>query len=139
MSDVVDRTTRSRMMANIRGKNTKPEVELRSALHRRGLRFRIHDKRLPGRPDIVFPKYKAVVHVHGCYWHRHRGCRFATTPSSNIEFWQAKFNSNVDRDWKTDRALKEAGWRTFVVWECSMREAGATAIAAKVHEWLLSH
>ena len=97
MTDVVDRATRSRMMSGIRGRDTKPEKQVRSFLHRAGLRFRLHAS-LPGKPDLVFPKHGAVVFVHGCFWHRHAGCRYATTPSSNVDFWQAKFDANVARD-----------------------------------------
>ena len=136
MVDVVDRETRSRMMAGIRGKNTKPEVVLRSALHRLGLRFRIHDRGLPGKPDIVFPRFRAAVQVHGCFWHRHERCRFATSPSSNSEFWQAKFETNVKRDRQSQADLEEHGWRTGVVWECAVRERGAPAVALELAHWL---
>ena len=91
MADTVDKTTRSRMMAGIRGKDTKPERAIRSALHSAGFRYRIHVAELPGKPDIVFPKYKAVIFVHGCFWHRHPGCWWSTTPSSNAAFWAEKF------------------------------------------------
>lgn len=138
MVDVVDKATRSRMVAGIRAKNTKPEVALRSALHRLGFRFRIHDRRLPGRPDIVLPRYRAAVQVHGCFWHRHEGCRFSATPSSRPEFWQAKFNANVKRDRNATVRLKEAGWRTGVVWECAIRERGAGEVARELAAWLKS-
>ena len=136
MVDVVDKATRSRMMAGIRAKNTKPEVALRSALHRLGFRFRIHDRKLPGRPDIVFPRYRAAVQVHGCFWHRHEGCRFTTNPSSNAEFWQAKFQANATRDRAAELKLQENGWRIGVVWECAIRERGAADIAAQLASWL---
>jgi DNA mismatch endonuclease (patch repair protein) len=136
MVDVVDRATRSRMMAGIRGRNTKPEVQLRSALHRLGVRFRVHDRRLIGRPDIVLPKYRAVVQVHGCFWHRHERCRFATTPSSNHAFWDEKFKANVARDQRSEAALRKLGWRIAIVWECAIRERGAEAIAGETLNWL---
>lgn len=136
MADVVDKPTRSRMMAGIRAKNTKPEVALRSALHRLGFRFRIHDRTLPGRPDIVLPRYRAAVQVHGCFWHRHEACRFATNPSTNREFWQAKFSSNVQRDRAAELSLQEHGWRTAVIWECAIRERGAAEIARELATWL---
>lgn len=120
MADVVDPATRSRMMAGIRGKNTRPERIVRSFLHLRGFRFRLHRKDLPGRPDIVLPKYRTAIQVHGCFWHRHPGCRFATTPSSNAEFWQAKFAENVDRDARHEAALRQLGWRVLTVWECEV-------------------
>src|SRR5690242_12969823 len=98
MADIVDRATRSRMMSGIRGKDTKPEKLVRSFLHRSGFRFTLHDKRLPGRPDIVLPNRKTIVNVHGCFWHRHPGCRFAYQPQSNQAFWNAKLAGNVERD-----------------------------------------
>ena len=98
MVDVVDKATRSRMMSGIQGKNTKPELLVRKYLHGRGLRFRLHARELPGKPDLVFPKYKAVVFVHGCFWHRHAGCKYATTPGSREQFWTNKLSENVARD-----------------------------------------
>jgi DNA mismatch endonuclease (patch repair protein) len=136
MTDVVDRATRSRMMSGIRGKNTKPELSLRRALHRLGLRFRVHAAELPGRPDIVFPKLQAVVQVHGCFWHRHTGCRFATTPASRTDFWRTKFVATMERDRKTELALRTLGWRTAVIWECELRSLGEDVIAAALLNWL---
>lgn len=136
MVDVVDKATRSRMMSGIRGRNTRPETELRKALHRLGLRYRLHVRDLPGRPDIVFPRYRAVVQVHGCFWHRHGGCKFATTPSTNTEFWSAKFEKNISRDLETQVRLNRLDWRTAVVWECSIRSDGADKIAAILALWL---
>jgi DNA mismatch endonuclease, patch repair protein len=122
MTDIVDHQTRSRMMSGIRGKNTKPEVMLRQALHARGFRFRLHSGKVPGRPDLVLPRYRAVVFVHGCFWHRHEGCRYATTPSTRPEFWQAKFEANVARDRAVHLALVASGWRVATVWECALRK-----------------
>lgn len=122
MADVVDKATRSRMMSGIQGKNTKPELLVRKYLHGRALRFRLHAKNLPGKPDLVFPKYKAVVFVHGCFWHRHAGCKYATTPSSREHFWTNKLSENVARDAYQIAALGELGWRVFVVWECELRD-----------------
>lgn len=138
MVDVVDRATRSRMMSGIRARNTKPEIALRSALHGLGLRFRINDRRLPGRPDIVLPRHRAVVQVHGCFWHRHAGCRYATTPDSNREFWLEKFGVNMERDERSATALRGLGWRIAVVWECAMKERGAHETAKEVCDWLAS-
>lgn len=121
MSDIVDRSTRSRMMSGIRGKDTRPERIVRSGLHRRGFRFRLHSRKLPGKPDIVLPRYGTVVLVHGCFWHRHAGCRYATKPASRAHFWQQKFRRNVERDHRTQAELRAAGWRVFVVWECGIR------------------
>lgn len=110
------------MMSGIRSKNTKPEILVRRFLHRRGLRFRLHRRDLPGRPDLVLPKYNSAVFVHGCFWHQHPGCRFAYTPKSNTERWQAKFTENRTRDERALRALADSGWRVFTVWECETRD-----------------
>jgi DNA mismatch endonuclease (patch repair protein) len=123
LTDVVDRQTRSRMMAGIRGRDTRPELVVRSYLHAAGLRFRLHDRRLPGRPDIVLPRYRVVVLVHGCFWHRHPGCRYATTPASRRDFWMAKLTANVDRDRRDAESLKALGWSVFTIWECQTRDA----------------
>jgi DNA mismatch endonuclease, patch repair protein len=120
--DVVDSATRSRMMAGIRSKDTKPEMAVRRYLHARGFRYRLHARDLPGSPDLVLPKYRTAILVHGCFWHRHSGCRFATTPTSNVERWDAKFRANIARDAKKLASLEEAGWRVIVVWECELRQ-----------------
>ena len=120
--DVVDSATRSRMMAGIRSKDTKPEMAARRYLHARGFRYRLHARDLPGSPDLVLPKYRTAILVHGCFWHRHSGCRFATTPTSNVERWAAKFQANIARDAKKLASLEEAGWRVIVVWECELRQ-----------------
>lgn len=106
------------MMSSIRGSNTRPELMVRRYLHGAGLRFRLHGSKLPSRPDIVLPQYRAVVLVHGCFWHRHEGCRFATTPATRSEFWRDKFRRNVTRDRRDELLLRTAGWRVFTVWEC---------------------
>ncbi|MDN5864042.1 MAG: DNA mismatch endonuclease Vsr [Gammaproteobacteria bacterium] len=131
MTDVVDRATRSRMMAGIRGKDTQPELRVRRSLHREGLRFRLHGK-LPGKPDLVFPKYGAVVFVHGCFWHRHPRCRYAATPASNKDFWHSKLQENVKRDQRTYQELHGQGWRVFVVWECSTGEDAMKSLAKRI-------
>ncbi|MGO6676457.1 very short patch repair endonuclease [Rhizobium ruizarguesonis] len=137
--DVVDKATRSRMMSNIRGRDTRPEVMLRKALHRLGFRFRLHVKGLPGKPDIVLPKYRAAIFTHGCFWHRHHGCRFATSPATRVEFWNAKFTGNVERDGRVRDALNGAGWRVATVWECALRKPQDAVVAAEVvAEWLSS-
>lgn len=122
MADIVDQQTRSRMMAGVRGKDTRPELALRRALHARGFRFRLHSKSVPGRPDLVLAKYRTVVFVHGCFWHRHEGCRYATTPATRQEFWQAKFTTNVARDAAVRTKLLNDGWRVATVWECALRK-----------------
>jgi DNA mismatch endonuclease (patch repair protein) len=120
MADTLTKAERSALMARIRGTNTKPEVLVRSALHRAGFRFRLHNRSLPSRPDIVLAKHRAVVFVHGCFWHRH-GCGLASEPSTRKAFWRDKFARNVARDKRTAAALRRAGWRVFTVWECSLR------------------
>ncbi len=137
MTDIVDEHTRSRMMSEIKGKNTKPELKLRRALHTRGLRYRLHEKKLPGKPDLVFPKYNAVVFVHGCFWHRHKCCKYTTNPATRAEFWQNKFRDNVARDQRNVDALILAGWRVAVVWECEIK-ANATSISDDITIWLNS-
>lgn len=122
MVDVVDPATRSRMMAGIRAKNTKPELLVRSYLHGRGLRFRLHVKTLPGKPDIVLPKYRAIVFVHGCFWHHHQGCKYAYVPNSRPDFWMQKLSQNAVRDREKANMLIKSGWRVFTVWECELRK-----------------
>lgn len=136
MIDIVDPATRSRMMAAIKGKDTRPEVALRKALHALGLRFRLHNKRLPGRPDIVLPKWKTAIFVHGCFWHRHPGCRYATSPATRAEFWTEKFAANVARDQRVQDALSGSGWRVRLVWECELRSNGAAEVASNLEQWL---
>lgn len=132
MVDVVDRQTRARMMAGIKGTNTKPELLLRRALHARGFRFRIHEKRLPGKPDIVLPKWRVAIQVHGCFWHRHEGCTKASNPGTNVAFWQEKFAANVARDQEKVEALLAMGWRVLIVWECSIGSAMPEHVVDKV-------
>lgn len=116
--DRITKERRSWNMAQIKGKNTKPEVIVRSMLHRMGFRFRLHGKGLPGRPDIVLPRHKAVIFVHGCFWHRHRGCKNCTTPANNRNFWVTKLEGNAGRDRRHRSALRRIGWRVLTVWEC---------------------
>jgi len=128
--DVVDSATRSRMMSGIRSKNTKPEVSLRHAMHQRGFRYRLHSAKLAGRPDLIFPKHRAVVFVHGCFWHRHEGCRLAAKPSTRPEFWARKFSDNVIRDKNVKHRLEGDGWRVAVVWECVLKRREQIELAA---------
>ncbi|KAA8388665.1 DNA mismatch endonuclease Vsr [Acetobacter sp. DmW_136] len=138
--DIVDKQTRSRMMAAIRGKDTRPELVLRRAMHARGFRFRLHSRNVSGRPDLVFPKYRAVVFVHGCFWHRHEGCRYATKPLTRPEFWQAKFESNIARDKAVRLILLKEGWRVATVWECNLRKSDQVHAAAdRLSVWLRSN
>lgn len=108
-------------MSRIKGRNTGPELRLRSLLHRAGFRFRLHAKELPGRPDLVLPKYRTAIFVHGCFWHRHSGCRNTTMPSTRREFWQKKFDSNVSRDAHNRTELEATGWTVLTVWECELK------------------
>ena len=123
--DRLNRERRSWNMSRIKGRNTRLELVVRSALHRLGFRFRLHGRRLPGRPDIVLARHRTVVFVHGCFWHRHRGCRFAYQPKSNVSFWTEKFEQNVARDSRNKRELLRLGWRVLVVWECQAVDRGA--------------
>ena len=116
--DIVSREKRSAMMAGIRGKDTQPEMRVRRAAHALGFRYRLHRRDLPGHPDLVFPKLRKVILVHGCYWHRHPGCRFAYMPKSNVDFWQQKFGNNQKRDRHTLSELVKLGWIPMVIWEC---------------------
>jgi DNA mismatch endonuclease, patch repair protein len=136
VADVVDKAKRSQMMAGIQGKNTKPEMTIRKALHAAGIRYRLHVADLPGKPDLVFPKYKAAVLVHGCFWHRHRNCWWCTNPSTNEAFWSAKFDENVRRDEKNLTDLENLGWRVATVWECALRIQAPTSVADTVRNWL---
>lgn len=123
MADIVDSITRSRMMSGIRGQHTQPELMVRRFLHARGYRFRLHRKDLPGCPDLVLPKYRLVIFVHGCFWHRHEGCSYATSPSTRKEFWQAKLLGNSLRDRKQVEQLQGLGWRVLIVWECGLKHS----------------
>lgn len=139
MVDIVDTESRSRMMAGIKGKNTKPELALRRALHTRGFRYRLHSKTVHGKPDLVLPKHHAVIFVHGCFWHRHDGCRYSTTPSTRPEFWQAKFDANVARDSSVRTTLLDDGWRVGTVWACALRKPEQVEKAADLSAgWLRS-
>lgn len=122
MVDSLTPEARSLNMAKIRGKDTGPELLVRRAAHALGLRFRLHRRDLPGTPDLVFPGRRIALFVHGCFWHRHPGCRFAYTPKSRIEFWQTKFDANVARDARKLAELSEAGWTAVTIWECETRD-----------------
>ncbi len=121
MADVMTPEQRSRCMAAIKGKNTKPERIVRKYLFSRGLRFRLYVKSLPGNPDIVLPKYKAVIFVNGCFWHGHEGCCYYRLPKTNVEFWQEKISRNIERDLRTEAELTTLGWSVIRVWECEIK------------------
>lgn len=123
MTDVVEAAVRSRMMSAIRGKHTQPELTVRRYLHAMGYRFRLHRKDLPGQPDLVLARFRLAILVHGCFWHRHPCCFYATSPASRTEFWRAKLDGNAERDRRQLHALAGLGWRTLVVWECGLRHA----------------
>jgi DNA mismatch endonuclease, patch repair protein len=120
---------RSEVMSKVKGRNTLPEVKVRQALHAMGYRFRLHRKDLPGKPDIVLPKHRLCIFVHGCFWHRHPGCVRASTPQSNKEFWTKKLAGNAERDQYNAMELVKAGWRVCVIWECETKSASALEIA----------
>ena len=123
MADVHDKKTRSYNMSRIRSKNTKPEILVRKFLHAQGFRFRLHDKKLPGKPDIVLPKYKTVIFIHGCFWHGHNKCKYFVIPKTRTEWWLDKINSNKRNDVKAIRSLKKEGWNIISIWECDIRPA----------------
>ena len=129
MADIVSPETRSRMMATIRGRDTKPEMLVRCYLHGLGFRYRLSPKELPGRPDLVLVKHQAIVFIHGCFWHGHHECRFAPVPSTRTDFWLSKITANRQRDKIAEEKLRAANWRVAVVWECSLRSKQSTSLA----------
>lgn len=138
MADSLAKERRSWNMSRIRGRNTGPELRLRSLLHRAGFRFRLHTKQLPGSPDVVLPKYQTAIFVHGCFWHRHPGCRNATMPSTRRDFWQEKFDANVSRDARNQAALEAAGWTVLTIWECELK-ADAEGVVRRLADELRCH
>lgn len=122
MVDTVTPATRSRMMSSILGRDTKPEMQVRRYLHAVGLRYRLHDRRQLGKPDLTLPSRKVAIFVHGCFWHQHPGCSFATTPRTRAEFWQAKFAANKARDALVAERLRTSGWHVFTIWECQTKD-----------------
>ncbi len=131
--DIVDPLRRSQMMSRIRGKDTIPELAVRRIAHAQGYRFRLHRRDLPGTPDLVFAGRRKVVFVHGCYWHRHQGCRLAYEPKSNVEFWSSKFMRNVARDQAALIALDQQGWSPLIIWECETRDSDMVAARLRAH------
>jgi DNA mismatch endonuclease (patch repair protein) len=126
LTDIVEKETRSRWMTGIGGKDTRPELIVRKLLHKAGLRYVLNDKRLPGKPDIVMPKHRLCIFVHGCFWHRHEGCKLAASPATRQQFWQEKFAGNVIRDKRNLADLAEMGWRVIVIWECGLKHGNAS-------------
>jgi len=129
--DRIDKERRSWNMSRIKGKDTKPELVVRSLLHRMGFRFRVHLRRLPGCPDITLPRWKSIIFVHGCFWHRHANCRFAYTPKSRKKFWNSKFEKNTARDAAVRKLLRQSGWRVLTIWECWIKDEDALATRLK--------
>ncbi len=131
MTDVHTKAQRSYNMSRIRSKNTKPELIVRSWLHKQGYRFRLHDKNLPGKPDIVLKKYKTVIFVHGCFWHGHKGCKYFVVPKTRTKWWLNKINCNIERDRKAARQLKKLGWKVINIWECKVKDSKNTKLFIK--------
>lgn len=121
MSDVFSKNKRSQIMAKISGKDTKPEILVRKFLFSKGFRYRKNDRRIAGKPDIVLPKYKTIIFIHGCFWHGHKNCKAATLPTTNLDFWKSKIEGNSKRDQQTQRLLKKQGWRLSVIWQCRIK------------------
>lgn len=139
MVDVVSPANRSRMMAGIKGKNSQPELLVRRLLFALGYRFRLHRRDLPGTPDIVMPGRKVAIFVHGCFWHLHRGCRYAKMPTTRADFWKVKLEANVERDHRAVEKLQALGWRVLCIWECSTRDAEAAAgLQGAMNSWIES-
>ena len=122
MTDIFSKQKRSQIMSRIKSKGSVPEMLVRRVIHRLGYRFRLHVKKLPGKPDLVLKRHKLIVLVHGCFWHRHQGCKISTIPKSNTEFWVTKFEGNVTRDLKNQKTLREMGWRVETIWECETKD-----------------
>ena len=137
MSDTLTPDQRHRNMAAIHSASTKPELKLRQALWRLGFRYRVNDKKLPGKPDIVLPRYRTVIFVHGCFWHGHKDCKFYTVPKTNTEFWTAKITRNKERDQEVWRQLEAKGWSVIIVWECQLKKAALDETIGRVRAEIL--
>lgn len=134
MADKFGKDVRSKIMRQIKDRDTIPEMRVRSFLHRMGFRFRLHARNLPGKPDIVLPKYRAVIFVHGCFWHQHPGCKHSHIPKSNKGYWKPKLERNVKRDIKHRQELRELGWKVIVIWECEIDEGGLASLPRALRE-----
>ena len=137
MADVFDSSKRSQIMSHVKSKNTNPEMQLRSLLHRAGYRFRLNRKDLPGTPDIVLPKYKTAIFVNGCFWHGH-SCNRGHLPQTNYDFWAKKINGNVERDKQVSHELEELGWHVFIVWECELKKSNQASLLSSISDYLAS-
>ena len=138
MADVHDKVTRSYNMSRIRATNTKPELLVRKFLHAQGFRYKLHDKTLPGKPDLVLPKYKTVIFIHGCFWHGHSNCKYFVVPKTRTDWWVNKINTNSSNDLKVIRALKKEGWKIFTIWECDLKLAKVEKTLTSLLKKLLS-
>lgn len=138
MVDKFSKKKRSYIMSQIRGKDTKPEILVRKYLFSRGLRFRKNDKRYPGTPDIVLPKYNTIIFVHGCFWHLHEGCKYGVMPKSNVDFWKKKLYGNKERDKRNKKELEELGWKVIVVWECELKKDKCEQTLEKLYSSIIS-
>ncbi len=139
MADVHDKETRSYNMSRIKGKNTKPEMVVRKYLHAHGFRYRLHVKNLPGKPDIVLPKYKTVIFVHGCFWHGHENCKYFVVPKTKTEWWVKKINGNIENDGKVSEALTNAGWKIITIWECELKAEKIETTLANLPEMITTN
>lgn len=139
MADVHDKRTRSYNMSRIKSKNTKPELLVRRYLHAHGFRYKLHDKLLPGKPDLVFPKYKTVVFIHGCFWHGHHNCKDYIVPKTNTEWWLKKIERNKSNHEKAELKLKELGWQVLVIWECDLKTELLDGVLAKLSAKIVSY
>lgn len=138
MSDIFSKSKRSEIMANIPAANTKPEIMIRKYLFQKGFRYRINYKKFVGKPDIVLPKYKAIIFIHGCFWHSHPNCKDAHLPKSNIDFWKKKISSNIKRDLQNIKLLKEMGWNVIVIWECEIKKRNIDLLMEQVISCILN-
>ena len=138
MADIHDSETRSFNMSQIKGSDTKPELVVRIYLHAHGLRFRLHQKELPGKPDIILPKYNTVIFVNGCFWHSHMGCRYFVVPKTRTEWWMDKLQKNAKRDTDNLRTLTSMGWNTITVWECELKTATRSVTLEKIYNSIIS-
>jgi len=128
MADTHSKAVRSYNMSRIRSKDTRPEMQVRRYLFARGFRYRLHDSHLPGKPDLVLPKYRTVIFIHGCFWHAHQNCRYAVTPKSNTSYWSAKIAGNAARDAAAAEKLIALGWKSIIIWECQLKKGTADAV-----------
>lgn len=139
MADVFSKKKRSKIMSKIQAKDTKPEIKVRSYLHSRGLRFRLHDRNLPGKPDLKFPMYNTVVNVHGCFWHGHENCKYFRIPKSNVDYWENKIKRNKERDIKNKKKLIEQGWNVITIWECEIKHSDPQERLEELYQEIISN